>query len=210
MLISESCRGNTSIVWVALLNGFSHMTDLTVLAKSHYGDVIMGAMASQTTSLTLVYSIVYSDADQRKHKISASLAFVWGIHRWPVNSPHKGSITLKMFPFDDVIMLFPKPVCGNGWISGVVFSAIAWEIITPKDVYTRFSHYFLFSLFKWFYSYAHFTGTGAITERCKWPWKKSQDQWYKTDVSQLNLIWSQTTCKTAMIPNSSDTRIDVH
>ena len=45
----------------------------------HYGDVIMGAIASQITSLTIVYSTVYSDADQRKHQSSASLAFVWGI-----------------------------------------------------------------------------------------------------------------------------------
>ena len=43
--------------------------------------------------------------DQRKHQSSASLAFVRGIHRWPVNSPHKGPVTRKMFPFDDVIML---------------------------------------------------------------------------------------------------------
>ena len=47
----------------------------------------MGAIASQITSLTIVYSTVYSDADQRKYQSSASLAFVWGIHRWPVNSP---------------------------------------------------------------------------------------------------------------------------
>ena len=71
----------------------------------HYGDVIMGAIASQITSLTIVYSTVYSDADQRKHQSSASLAFVWGIHRGPVNSPHKWPITRKMFPFDDVIMV---------------------------------------------------------------------------------------------------------
>ena len=80
--------------------------DRTVLrADSHYGDVMMGAIASQITSLTIVYSIVYSDADQRKHHSSASLAFVWGIHRGPVNSPHKGPVTRKMFPFDDVIMI---------------------------------------------------------------------------------------------------------
>ena len=65
----------------------------------------MNAMASQITSLTSVYSIVYSGADQTKHQSSTSLAFVWGIHRWPVNSPHKGPVTRKMFPFDDVIML---------------------------------------------------------------------------------------------------------
>ena len=70
----------------------------------HYDDVIMIAMASQITSLTIVYSIVYSSADQSKHQSSASLAFVWGIHRGPVNSPHKWPVTRKMFPFDDVIM----------------------------------------------------------------------------------------------------------
>ena len=56
---------------------------------------------------TIVYSTVYSDADQRKHQSSASLAFVWGIHRGPVNSPHKGPVTRKMCPFDDVIMYLP-------------------------------------------------------------------------------------------------------
>ena len=47
----------------------------------HNSDFIMGTMASQITSLTIVYSTVYSDADQRKHQSSASLTFVWGIHR---------------------------------------------------------------------------------------------------------------------------------
>ena len=62
----------------------------------HYGDVIMGAMASQITSLTIVYSTVYSGADQRKHQSSASLAFGRGIRRWSVNSPHKGPVTRKI------------------------------------------------------------------------------------------------------------------
>ena len=66
----------------------------------------MGLIASQITSLTIVYSTVYSDADHRKHQSSASLAFVRGIHRWPVNSLHKWPVTRKMFPFDDVIMCF--------------------------------------------------------------------------------------------------------
>ena len=70
----------------------------------HYSDVIMSAMVSQITLLTIVSSTVYSGADQRKHQSSASLAFVRGIHRSPVNSPHKGPVTRKMFPFDDVIM----------------------------------------------------------------------------------------------------------
>ena len=65
----------------------------------HYDDVIMGTMATQITSLTSVYSTVYSDADQRKHQSSASLAFVRGIHRGPVNSQHKWPVTRKCFHF---------------------------------------------------------------------------------------------------------------
>ena len=72
---------------------------------THYTDVIMDARASQITCLTIVYSTVYSGADQRKHQSYASLAFVWGIHRWPMNSPHKGPVTRKILPFDDVIVV---------------------------------------------------------------------------------------------------------
>ena len=64
----------------------------------------MGVIASQITSLTIVYSTVYSDADQRKHHSSAWLALVRGIDQGPVNSPHKWPVTRKMFPFADVIM----------------------------------------------------------------------------------------------------------
>ena len=71
---------------------------------THYGDVIMDAIASQITSLTSVYSTVYSEADQRKHQSSASLASVRGIRRGPVISPHKWPVTRKMLTFDDVIM----------------------------------------------------------------------------------------------------------
>ena len=69
-----------------------------------YSDVITSATASQITCVSIVYSTVCSGADQIKHHSSASLAFVRGIHRRPVNSPHKGPVTRKMFPFDDVIM----------------------------------------------------------------------------------------------------------
>ena len=85
------------------INCFSR-TRMSNLLPKHYGDVIMGEITSQVTSLSSVYSTLYSDADQRKYQSSASLAFVWGIHRGPVNSPHKRPVTLKMSPFDDVIM----------------------------------------------------------------------------------------------------------
>ena len=71
----------------------------------HYDDVTMSLMASQITSLTIVYPTVYSGVDQREHQSSASLAFVRGIHWGLVNSPHKWPVTRKMFPFDDVIMM---------------------------------------------------------------------------------------------------------
>ena len=70
----------------------------------HYSDVIMSAMVSRITGVQIVCTTVCSSANQRKHQSSASLVFVRGIHRWPVNSPYKGPITRKMFPFDDVIM----------------------------------------------------------------------------------------------------------
>ena len=71
---------------------------MACLTDLHCNNVIMSAMASQLTNLTIVYSIVYSGADQIKHQSSVSLAFVRGIHRWPVSSPHKGPVTRKMFP----------------------------------------------------------------------------------------------------------------
>ena len=69
------------------------------MSINHYSDIIMGAMASQITSLTFVVSTVYSD--QRKHQSSASLAFVQGIHRWPVNSPRKWPVTRKIGSISD-------------------------------------------------------------------------------------------------------------
>ena len=88
-----------------LLHIHSNFIRLCCLAVLHYNDVIMSVISSQITSLTIVYSTVYSAVDQRKHQSPASLAFVRGIHRGPVNSLHKWPATRKMFPFDDVIML---------------------------------------------------------------------------------------------------------
>ena len=104
-----------------MYSGSEKMCDISVSATLCIGGALLGqvdtlqwrhsTMASQITNLTIVYSTVYSGADQRKHQSSASLAFVGGIHRWPVNSPHKGLVTRKMILFDDVItaMLFGGP-----------------------------------------------------------------------------------------------------
>ena len=83
---------------------FKHYHHITLM-RFHYDDVIMSTMASKITSLTIVYSTVYSVADQRKHQSSASLAFVRGFHRGPVNSPQKWLVTRKIFQFHDVIMV---------------------------------------------------------------------------------------------------------
>ena len=89
-----------------------------------YCDVIMSAMASQIISVSIVCSTVGSGADQRKHQSSASLAFGWGINRWPVNSPHKRPVTRKMFPFDDIIMY------------ARLFSIVAYRLsVVPRQHY---------------------------------------------------------------------------
>ena len=72
--------------------------------KPHYNDVIMSGMVSQITRISIVCSAVGSGADQRKHQNFASLAYVWEIHRWPVNSSHKRPVIWKMFLFGDVNM----------------------------------------------------------------------------------------------------------
>ena len=95
----------------------------------------MGVMASQITSLTIVYLTVYSGADQRKRQSSASLAFVWGIHRWPVNYPHKGPVTRKIFSFDDVITVnkdFSHSVMTNDDMEPLLLTLINFDPSTDK------------------------------------------------------------------------------
>ena len=70
----------------------------------HHNYVIMSAMVSQITGVFIVCSTVCSGTDQRKHQSSTSLAFVREIPWWQVDSPRKGPVTWKIFPFDDIIM----------------------------------------------------------------------------------------------------------
>ena len=101
----------------------------------------MGTMASQITSLAIVYSTVYSDADQRKH-------------RGPVNSPHKWPVTLKMFPFDDVIM--------NIWIPCVLsmpYSPIGNMYVICYTFGKKFMNCYSFDLLL---LYDKFIGRGTV------------------------------------------------
>ena len=109
----------------------------------HYSDVIMGAIVSQITSLTTVYSTVYSDPDQRNYQSSAPLAFVRGSHRWPVKFPHKWPVTRKMFPFDDVIILILYAlkfvvICFLVVISWASFCCWLPHFIVPLNKYYRY------------------------------------------------------------------------
>ena len=84
----------------------------------HYSDVLKSTMESQTAGGSIVYSSVCSGADQRKQQSSAALVFVRGIHRSPMNSPHKGPVTRKMFPL----------------MTSSCADAIAWKCISHRFV----------------------------------------------------------------------------
>ena len=100
--------GPGSVLWMLMVwcssTGASSATRLVITSSDHYSDVIMSAIASQTTGVSIVDSTVCLGVDQRKHQSSASLAFVRGIHQWPLDSPQKGPVARKMLPFDDVTM----------------------------------------------------------------------------------------------------------
>ena len=100
----ESLNRKYMCLWCMQYVSQCHVHPAARIAGCHSNDVTMGTMVSQITNLTTVYLTVYSGIDERKHQSSASPAFGRGIHWWPVTSPHKGPLTRKMFPFDDVIM----------------------------------------------------------------------------------------------------------
>ena len=102
----------------------------------------MTTMASQITSLTVVYSTVYSDADQRKHQSSASLAFVWGIHRDRWIPRTKGQLRgkcLHLMTSSCDVLIYPR-LCQYGaegvfpWGIFVIFSVCA-------SIYAHYCHY---------------------------------------------------------------------
>ena len=127
-----SCKSPSS-KWINHCFNYEH---------AHHSDVIMSAMASQITGVSIVFLTVCSGTDQRKHQSSISLAFVMGIQRWPVDSHHKGPVMQKRFPFENVIMdicpftllsrwtRFVRP--DHSWqtaLMGHHYFAICWQII---------------------------------------------------------------------------------
>ena len=105
IFVSQSLDLSGWASWFQWCNNFTFLGKFTVcfFGADHYNDVIKTAMVSQITSLTVVYSTVYSGANQRKRQCFASLASVRGIPRSPANPPQR-PVTRKTFPFDDVIV----------------------------------------------------------------------------------------------------------
>ena len=110
--ICFKCR---PINWYYLLSLISVISSQTVWI--HCKDVIMSAVASQITGVSIVY---WTADESSKHQSSASLAFVRGIDQLPVDAPHKGPVTRKIFPFDDVIMSIWKRRVNWWWLIKLV------------------------------------------------------------------------------------------
>ena len=143
----------------------------------------MDAIASQTTSLTIVYSKVYSGADQRKHESSASLAFAWGSHRGPVNSPHKWPVTRIMFPFDDVIILNATISCSK------ILSLSGQSIIAKSASFEVFKQCFV--CFRTFHRVRQrWRNLNRIQHKCRW------------NVGQVFVICIQSFCYSFSSPNT--------
>ena len=107
--------------------------------RHHYSDVIMSAMTCQITRVSILCSTVCSGADKTKHQGSATLPFVRGNHQSPVASPHKGSATPKMFPFDDVIMT-AMSISHDELIPRIPFRMLSIVLIfTWRDLFIYFS-----------------------------------------------------------------------
>ena len=98
----------------------------------HYNDVTMDAIASQITSLTIVYSIVYSDADRRKYQSSSSLAFVRGIHR----GPGTGEFPAQMASYAENVSIWWRH---NVLLPNVVFKPLSSEYTMKSPSMAPFS-----------------------------------------------------------------------
>ena len=121
-----------SVFWATYHHSISNFY-VNSKQPSHYDDVIMTMLASQSTSLMVVYSIVYSGVNQGKHQSPAPLAFVREIHRGPVNFPHKWPVTRKMFPFDDVIM------CTLSWSTHTQLIRVRSKLYNTFGIYVIYA-----------------------------------------------------------------------
>ena len=135
------------------------------ILQSHYNDVIMSAVEPEITGVSIVCSTVCSGAHQRKH-----LAFVRGIHRWLVDSPHKGSVTRKCFhlmtslckdalvPVQHLNIAYPKHwglVCQKQVSKAGTSNYIPqymWDVITCPFLDTFFKQVLNYTLLLWLWT----------------------------------------------------------
>ena len=159
-----------------------NMKQAVTFYVQHYCD-IMGWMASQITSLTIVYSTIRSGTDQRKHQSSASLAFVRGIHRWSVNSADKWTVMGKMFPFDDVIMkmndLNTSLLMGEG--------LVLWKKTEMLNTLISFEN-FLCLIKTWSFFSKMLTKDTPYHGRCRHSWAVATLAKYKRDIQELMFV----------------------
>ena len=137
------------VIWLFAIRLLFHINQTQLCSPIFllYNDIIMSA--SLITGVSIVGSTVCSSADQTKHQSSTPLAFVRGINRWQVDSPHKVSVTRKIFIFDDVIMTYNLAHNGAWPPAGTVprnklfifpakFSSNRWIIVIILDFVTSF------------------------------------------------------------------------
>ena len=94
-----------------------------------YTDVTMGTIASKITSFTIVYSTVYSDADQRKYQSSASLAFVQG------NSPEAGEFPAQMASYEENVSIWWRLHVLSRLTFNLKTHSCLWWIFWPMTIY---------------------------------------------------------------------------
>ena len=170
-ILLASCQfiyGSDSNGGIRYKYAITHPVAVSTGVTLHYSDVIMGAMASLITSLTSVYSTVYPDADQRKHQSSASLAFVWGIHRGPVNFTNSLLLTLWW----DLIL--PHRWTYRSTISSFSTSlraALIWQGIfigSTSTVFSKSNHWY------WLFSWMFMANGSESNKQCmKYTWIQS-------------------------------------
>ena len=85
-IVNRTLGNNFQWNWIPNMTIFDQERHLNNRLQNHYNDVIMSAVASQITGVSVVYSTVCSGADEWKYESSVSLAFVRGIHRWTLCS----------------------------------------------------------------------------------------------------------------------------
>ena len=153
---------NTNLVSLGALLQMTDWIFLTYLVeKCHYSDATIGSMAPQITGVLIVCLTVCSGTYQRKHQ---RLAFVMGIYRWPGDFPHKGPVTRKMFPFDDVIMT--KLI---NWTVSTV-RKMAWKLNTGNsrwiDKVIWMSYFVPFSFWVKWLTFRYLRKCRAISKHC--------------------------------------------